>query len=260
LSRLPGNRHWFEQEPHSLSVMGRSAIARTVAAILVESIAGVLKERAHATIVPSAGRTHVDTFAVLRARYAQALDWSRVICLQMDEYADIGSADGRSLSAQIESEFVAPLRIGRYLRFFDASGRAERTLEAYEKEIAALGGIDCAIHGVGVNAHIGFNEPGAIHSGRTRRVELARATQRANGVSFTHGVTLGLENLVAARNSIVVLTGSEKRLAARELLYGPVGAYNPVGHLRCCRRLAIYLDQAAAGEIWPHNVRQESLL
>jgi hypothetical protein len=160
--------------------MGRSAIAYTVAATLVESIAGVLKERAHATIVPSAGRTHVDTFAILRAGYAQALDWSRVICLQMDEYADIGSADGRSLSAQIESEFVAPLRIGRYLRFFDASGRAERTLEAYEQEIAALGGVDCAIHGVGVNAHIGFNEPGAIHSGRTRRVELARATQRAN--------------------------------------------------------------------------------
>ena len=257
---MPERTGWFERAPHSLAVLEPGAIAHAVAASLVDQIRDILERRAHAVIAPSAGRTHIETLMVLRRRYFQAVDWSRVICVQMDEYADVGSEDGRSLSAQIESQLVAPLRIGRFIRFNDAAGLLERSLQDYEQEIDALGGIDCAIHGVGVNGHIGFNEPFATPAAHARRVRLARATQTANGVDFSHGITLGLDTLVAARTSIVVLLGAQKRPAAGELLYGSVGPHNPVGHLRLCDRVAIYMDREAApagfaGEVRPNNVR-----
>ncbi|HEX4376559.1 MAG TPA: 6-phosphogluconolactonase [Steroidobacteraceae bacterium] len=252
---------WFERAPHSVAVLERSAIAREVAASLVALIDDVLARRSHATIVPSAGRTHLETFAILRDHYGQAVDWRRVVCVQMDEYADVGCADEGSLSAQVERELVAPLKIGRFIRFHDAHGQLRRPLRGYGQEIDALGGIDCAIHGVGVNAHIGFNEPGTLSDENALRVELAGSTRDANGVRFTQGVTLGVAALVAARTSIVVLLGAEKRFAAGELLHGGIGVHNPVGYLRHCDRVAIYMDPLAvpvgwprAGGVWPNNV------
>ena len=54
----------------------------------------------------------------------------------------------------------------------------------YERDIAAAGGLSLTVLGLGVNGHIAFNEPGSHHDSRTRVVELAAATRRANAPHF----------------------------------------------------------------------------
>jgi glucosamine-6-phosphate deaminase len=239
---------WFLEPSNSFQIMNADRIASHVAERLVVSIQETLERHSHFVLAPSAGRTLRQTYAVLRNKYKNAVDWSRVICVQMDEYADVGSLDSRSFAYQLTNELIKPLGIGCFISFFNETGNALCSLEAYEREIHNLGGIDCAIHGVGRNAHIAFNEPQSLMQTKTRRVSLTKSTQIANEISFYEGVTLGLDILGASRSSMIVLIGSHKRYAAEALLFHPQGAQNPVAYLRRASKVSIYLDRQALPE------------
>jgi len=185
---------------------------------------------------------------VLRAAHRRSIDWSRVVCVQMDEYEGVGDRDPCGFAAELRRELVDPLGMGRFLRFQDGDGGLRRPLDAYERAVRALGGIDCALHGVGRNGHVAFNEPGDPRAAATRRVLLARSTRVANGVLFTRGVTLGLDVLAEAREALVLMTGAAKRDAAASVLFRPEGPANPAAALRRCGRTTVLLDPEAAPE------------
>ena len=68
---------------------------------------------------------------------------------------------------------------------------------------------------------------------------------------FTHGVTLGLRVLAAARETVVLMTGAAKRDAAASVLFRPEGLANPAAALRRCGRVTVLLDPEAAPETLP---------
>ena len=78
------------------------------------------------------------------------------------------------------------------------------------------GRLDLAVLGLGVNGHLGMNEPGAAIDGRTARVELAATTVEGAARYFggrarpTWGVTVGLGDLLGAREVWVLATGAAK--------------------------------------------------
>lgn len=235
---------WFRQGQNALHIAATEALARQVAEVLVGQLAAVLARQAQVVVTPSVGQTLQRVYALLREEYAGALDWRRVICVQMDEYAGLPPDDQRSFAYALQRDFVAPLGIGRFLHFHDAAG-VPVAPRVYEAQVRALGGIDCAIHGVGRNAHIGFNEPRSTVRMQGGTIRLAAATRAANGVAFTHGVSLGLATFRAARSSLVVLLGSQKRDAAYALLFGAEGPHNPAAQLRHCAQVQVFLDHGA---------------
>ena len=237
--------HWFSRSPHRLSILDRTAIATAAGECLARALIDALAVRRHAVLVASAGRTPLGTYAVLRRSFRSSVHWSRVICVQMDEYAGLGSTDPRALSAQIRHELIEPLGVGQFIGFFDAGGASICSLNDYEDQLRRLGGIDVALHGMGRNGHIGFNEPSATPRYRTRSVILAASTRLANGVTFRNAVTLGPLILSQARVAIVLLIGAEKQDAANALLFGPVGPRNPAAYLRACARVRVLLDPTA---------------
>ena len=56
--------------------------------------------------------------------------------------------------------------------------------ERYEKLIAARGGINLQVLGIGQNAHIGFNEPDVKFAATIHKVELDEETIQANSRFF----------------------------------------------------------------------------
>ena len=54
----------------------------------------------------------------------------------------------------------------------------------YEAAIAAAGGFDLVLLGIGANGHIAFNEPGSPFDSRTRVVTLNEETRAANRAAF----------------------------------------------------------------------------
>jgi glucosamine-6-phosphate deaminase len=97
----------------------------------------------------------------------------------------------------------------------------------YERAIAARGGLDLCVLGLGENGHIAFNEPGTPFGTRTHVAPLApatraRLTQRGweAGAVPTHGITLGIRNVLEARQVLLLIAGSGKEAAAAALHLG----------------------------------------
>ena len=80
----------------------------------------------------------------------------------------------------------------------------------YERDIAAAGGLDLCVLGIGGNGHIAFNEPGSPFDSVTRVVDLAAETRAASAGSFGAGpvpgraLTMGVATILAARRCVLL--------------------------------------------------------
>lgn len=126
---------------------------------------------------------------------------------------------------------------------------------AYEAAIAAAGGIDFMLVGLGRNAHIGFNEPGASFDSRTRLVTLAPSTIAANAPLFGPGkdipaqaISMGIATIIAARRIVVLATGSAKAAAVRAVLNSPPDVAVPGSALQLAGTVTFVLDPEAHGD------------
>ena len=122
--------------------------------------------------------------------------------------------------------------------------------EDYEHRIAD-GGLDLALLGLGMNGHIGMNEPGSPADSRTRVVELAPRTRedtRRYGVEQppTWGITVGLGTLLEARELWLLVDGRRKRDILDRALNGPVDPSCPASLLRTHSRAVVWVSNTAA--------------
>ena len=220
------------------------ALARTVAGELARALSAAVDARGRAVFLPSAGRTPVPIYRALRERHARTLDWSRVTLLQMDEYGTVPPGEAR-FADQLRRELAEPLGT-RALWMWDGHRLPDPADHA--DAVARLGRIDIALHGIGRNGHIGFNEPGAGDAGPVARVALAPATRRDTGWATPprHGLTIGLGALRRARASWLVATGPAKRDAIAALLARVSEDVCPATALYRCERFRIHADRAAA--------------
>ncbi len=141
---------------------------------------------------------------------------------------------------------------------FDIDGPdPDSACAAYNAAVAAAGGLDLVVLGLGRNGHVGMNEPGSAVDTGTRVVELAPSTReaaRGHGADPppTRGVTLGMAGIQAAREVWLLATGADKATIVARTLAGPVTPEVPASLLLAHPRLRIILDDDAAGRLPAH--------
>jgi glucosamine-6-phosphate deaminase len=151
----------------------------------------------------------------------------------------------------------------------DGSGRSEEALSAgaadYERRIAAAGGVDVQILGIGANGHLGFNEPGSALTSRTRVKRLSNRTRADNARFFpsldavpTHSVTQGLGTVLEARRLVLVASGAGKAAAVAAALEGPMSASCPASVLQWHADVVAVLDEAGASRLENREYYDES--
>lgn len=124
---------------------------------------------------------------------------------------------------------------------------------AYSAAIQALGGLDMQLLGIGTNGHIGFNEPLTSFSSRTHVVELSEQTRIDNGRFFadpsempTHAITMGIQDIMEAKEILLVITGRHKAAIVAELFHSAVDEALPASVLKQHPNTTIVLDREAA--------------
>ncbi|GMA89167.1 hypothetical protein GCM10025868_44170 [Angustibacter aerolatus] len=124
---------------------------------------------------------------------------------------------------------------------------------AYERAIAASGGVDLRLLGIGTDGHIGFNEPGSSLASRTRVKTLTAQTRADNARFFAapdevphHVLTQGLGTIREARHLVLLATGAGKAEAVARTVEGAVSASCPASVLRLHPHVSVLLDEAAA--------------
>ncbi|MGD9901254.1 MAG: glucosamine-6-phosphate deaminase [Spirochaetales bacterium] len=116
--------------------------------------------------------------------------------------------------------------------------------------------IDIQILGLGVNGHIGFNEPNTLVSITTHVVNLSNSTIEANARNFnskeevpTRAITMGLKNILNAKEVILIATGLTKASAVKMMIEGTMCNTCPASILQTHPNAIIYLDEEAASAL-----------
>jgi glucosamine-6-phosphate deaminase len=229
------------------------ALARELAARVIRAIV----EQPPLVIGLPTGRTPQPFYAALRERSAaETVDWSSVRTFNLDEFVGVGPDAPGSYRAYMEKELfaavgVAPAHVG----FLD--GRAadlDAECARYERAIAAAGGMDLMVLGIGGNGHIGFNEPAPGLLARTHVARLAADTRASNAELFGGDVTrvphtalsMGMATILRARSVVLIATGAAKAAAVQGMLHGPITTGLPASFLQLHPDVTVMLDRAAS--------------
>lgn len=172
--------------------------------------------------------------------------------VQLDEYLGLAESDPRLFAAWLARDVLDPLDIKIRLTF-NSAAEPEQEVRRMRDRLAVHGPIDIAVLGIGSNGHIGFNEPGSSFDHGVRIVDLAVETIAANkaywpqsGTSFpAQAFTLGLADLKAARQTILLVRGEGKAEILRRALLGEITPDVPGSYLQRQKGLTIVADTAA---------------
>ncbi|MEW8957863.1 MAG: glucosamine-6-phosphate deaminase [Moorella sp. (in: firmicutes)] len=230
-----------------LSRLGASLVTRAI------------KQKPNLVLGLATGETPLGLYQELVKLYRQGyLDFSRVVTFNLDEYYGLPPDDPHSYHYYMETNFFKHVNLRRE-NVHLPPGRPENVVAAcaaYEAAIAAAGGIDLQILGIGQNGHIGFNEPGAALNATTHLVDLAPETILANARFFScveevprRAISMGIGTIMKARRILLLASGEDKALAVAQALEGPVTTRVPASLLQLHPCVTVILDRAAAGQL-----------
>jgi len=225
---------------------------------VANDVINIMQSRKGSLICTASGDSPAGLYKEIAERVSsKQLDTSDWFFVGLDEWIPMNGNDEGSCRYHLDKQLFHPLKTGEEkICFFD--GRADdlgAECERTENFIEHHGGMDVAILGVGMNGHVGMNEPGTSIRTRSHIADLAPTTQQVGQKYFTKeqkltkGITLGLSTLMEARNIILVISGKHKAAIARQVLEEPVSESLPATLLRNHPALRVYLDRDAASKI-----------
>ena len=230
---------------------------RVLARTLAERIAGDLAARPRQVLGLATGRTPVRLYHELGALHARGrADFSHVTTFNLDEFRGLPSSDPGSYRTFMEEHLFRRVDIRReQVNFLDGSAPdADAECARYDGAIAAAGGIDLQLLGIGTNGHIGFNEPGRELAARSHLVALTASTRRSNAALFggdvsrvpKEALSMGMGSILRARRIVLIATGKSKAKCVERLVNGPITTKLPASFLQLHASVEILLDGAAA--------------
>lgn len=205
------------------------------------------------------GATPAAVYKKLVERHRKGgLSFAGATAFGVDEYVGLPPSDRRSYAHYLSEHLYTHVDIDRSNAFVPDGMAADAGAEAqrYERLIAAKGGIGLLLLGIGLNGHIGFNEPPGDFTSRTHVATLATVSRRAHTQYFggesavpAQAITMGIGTILAARRIILLATGIAKAGPVRQALLEPVSPACPASALRSHGDSICVLDEAAASAL-----------
>ncbi|MFL0584878.1 glucosamine-6-phosphate deaminase [Solibacillus silvestris] len=178
------------------------------------------------------GGTPEGFYKKLVAAYkAGEISFKQAKSFNLDEYIGIDPANEASYHYYMDYNLFNHIDMKRENIFLPAGNKSnlEKAAAEYDALINTAGNIDIQLLGIGVNGHIGFNEPGTPFDLGTNIVELAQSTREANQVYFdsiddvpTHAITMGIKTILSSKKIVLLISGASKQEAFDRLRSGVV--------------------------------------
>ena len=169
------------------------------------------------------------------------LDFAKVRSVNLDEYVGLDDNHPQSYRYFMQKNLFDRVNILRENTYVP-NGVAENYDEEcrrFDDIIRKLGGIDIQLLGIGLDGHVGFNEPSDRFEKSTHVVTLQPSTIKANSRFFEseddvpkQAITLGLGAIMKAKKIILVAAGEAKRDILDKALNGPINPTIPASILQ----------------------------
>ncbi len=172
---------------------------------------------------------------------AGELDFSKVTSVNLDEYIGLTGDNDQSYRYFMDHNLFCKINIDRNNTYvpngcaedFKAEG------ENYDNFIKELGGIDLQLLGIGLDGHIGFNEPADAFTAETHAVDLDESTIEANARFFaskddvpTKAITMGMMSIMQAKKVLLIANGAKKKDIIEKAFFGPITPFVPASILQ----------------------------
>ena len=231
----------------------------TMSRAVAARIAAVVRAKPDAVLGLATGSTPLGVYReLIRLHREENLDFSRVSTFNLDEYFPLEADAPQSYHRFMRENLSDLVNLApQNCHIPDGAARSMEQVEAdcarYEAEIAARGGLDLQLLGIGRTGHVGFNEPGSALESRTRAVILDHLTRADAAADFfgienvpIRAITMGIATILQARELILMASGATKAPIVAEALEGKVTSKVPASWTRQHPNLRVFLDEKAA--------------
>lgn len=206
--------------------------------------------------LPSGNSPKETCEAFVRIAKETSLDTRSLFFLGLDEWVGVALEQRGSCRYDFFERVFGPLQINaeQYHLFNGLAHNLEAECLKMEQTIAEKGGIDLMIVGIGMNGHIGFNEPGTPFDLHSHIATLDTVTTSVGQQYFDtprtlhKGITLGPANLLEAEVVFLLAQGQKKAGVIRKLVEGEINPAFPASMLRLHPNSQLYIDREAASQ------------
>ena len=230
--------------------------AAEFAAAAADLVQAVVQRKPDAVVGFPTGDTPLPMYhELLRRQQLGAINLSSLRAVMLDDYLGATGDDPVSFHNWLKRTFFDPASIDgwRLWRVPTDPEGIEAACRTYEQGLAERGGVDLQLLGLGLNGHIGFNEPGTSPDSRTHVVHLTPSTTTANAAYWDeaenvpeYGVTMGIGTILEARSIGLLVNGRRKAEILRATLLGPISPEVPASFLRRAQHVQVVADEDAA--------------
>jgi glucosamine-6-phosphate isomerase len=184
-----------------------------------DELIDLIKQKPNAVICFASGSTPVGTCEWLVKKIKeQQIDVSKITFIGLDEWVGIPKENKGSCYYFQYHYLFTPLQLqSSQIVLFDGMAKnLEGQCMQMDATIEQKGGIDLMIVGIGMNGHIGFNEPGVDFNLLSHVINLDDTTKTVGQKYFTEtialsqGITLGLGHLMQTKKVILQANGIKK--------------------------------------------------
>ncbi len=206
------------------------------------------------------GSTPLGTYReLIKLNKAGKVSFQNVVTFNMDEYVGLDENHPQSYHRFMWDNFFSQIDIKKE-NVHILNGMAkdlEAECAAYEKAIAAAGGINLFMGGVGCDGHIAFNEPGSSLASRTRQASLTQDTIIVNSRFFdgdvtkvpTTALTVGVGTITDSAEVMILITGHNKAVALKHAVEEGISQMWTVSALQMHENAVIVCDDDATDEL-----------
>ncbi|MCR5753476.1 MAG: glucosamine-6-phosphate deaminase [Acetatifactor sp.] len=222
-------------------------------------IIGQILEKPNSVIGLSTGQTTGEMHRIVSDIYRQyPFPTEETIIFNVDELTNLDRSYSGSCYNMIYRQIVEPLHIPEehFIMPLTMSDDFERECRLFEERIAANGGADLQMLGIGWNGHIGINQPGTPFE-RPTWVSLMdpvfeERVRKETGVADDYplgGLTRGIVNIMQTRKLVLIAKGEHKAEIIRKAICGPITPDIPASVVQLHPNCEVLLDAAAASQL-----------
>jgi len=218
-------------------------------------IANAIKDDPSLVLCMASGHTPVLTIELLVKKLTEEkIDYSQMKFLGLDEWVGLPPVNEGSCNYFFKTKLFEPLQLNASQCFlFNAmTNDLEAECKKMDAVIADNGGIDVMLVGIGMNGHIGFNEPGTSFSIHCHVAELDNSTKTVGQKYFKEetvlhqGITIGLGHLMDAKKVVLKADGKRKAEVIKKTVEGMVSKNFPASIMQNHNNGFVIVDEEAA--------------
>jgi glucosamine-6-phosphate deaminase len=247
----------FEKIPVVIYPAARDA-SKAVAAEIASLIRTKSAAGQRCVLGLATGSTPVGVYDELaRLHREEGLSFANVVTFNLDEYYPMRPGELQSYVRFMNEHLFDRIDVPREsIHIPDGTLPADKVAAFcadYERKIAAAGGIDIQVLGIGRTGHVGFNEPGSSRESKTRLITLDRVTRLDASADFfgeqyvpRRAITMGVGTILAAKRIVMLAFGEGKAGVVGKAVEGPVTSVVAASFLQQHPNATVHLDEAAA--------------